>query len=99
MPVIGDNVAPFAGAWIETVSYTHLNLDPDRAFYILGLAPNAARLSVRFFYKNTFGELMRNEMCIRDRGQCDDSFELHFRCLHYCEIKFLINCFYNVSDS
>ena len=26
-----------------------LNLDPDRAFYILGLAPNAARLSVRFF--------------------------------------------------
>ena len=37
-----------------------LNLDPDRAFYILGLAPNAARLSVRFFYKNTFGELMKN---------------------------------------
>ena len=28
-----------------------LNLDPERAFYILGLAPNAARLSVRFFYK------------------------------------------------
>lgn len=37
-----------------------LNLDPERAFYILGLAPNAARLSVRFFYKNTFGELMKN---------------------------------------
>ena len=37
-----------------------LGLDPQRAFYILGLAPNAARLSVRFFYKNTFGELMKN---------------------------------------
>lgn len=37
-----------------------LNLDPERVFYILGLAPNAARLSVRFFYKNTFGELMKN---------------------------------------
>lgn len=37
-----------------------LNLDPERAFYILGLAPNAARLSVRFFYKNTFGALMKN---------------------------------------
>ena len=37
-----------------------LNLDPSRNFYILGLAPNAARLSVRFFCRNTFGELMRN---------------------------------------
>lgn len=35
-------------------------LDPNRRFYILGLAPNAARLSVRFFYNSTFGELMRN---------------------------------------
>ena len=37
-----------------------LNLDPSRNFNILGLAPNAARLSVRFFCRNTFGELMRN---------------------------------------
>lgn len=37
-----------------------LNLDPNRTFYILGLAPNAARLSVRFFLKNTFGTLMKN---------------------------------------
>ena len=36
------------------------HLDPSRRFYILGLAPNAARLSVRFFYNSTFGELMRN---------------------------------------
>lgn len=35
-------------------------LDPGRRFYILGLAPNAARLSVRFFYSSAFGELMRN---------------------------------------
>lgn len=37
-----------------------LKLDPNRPFYILGLAPNAARLSVRFFYRNSFGALMRN---------------------------------------
>ena len=37
-----------------------LNLDPGRPFYILGLAPNAARLSVRFFYQSSFGALMRN---------------------------------------
>jgi CRISPR-associated protein Csd1 len=35
-------------------------LDPQRSFYILGLSPNAARLSVRFFYRDTFGNLMKN---------------------------------------
>ena len=34
--------------------------DPNCPFYILGLAPNAARISVRFFYRDTFGNLMRN---------------------------------------
>ena len=29
-------------------------LDPNMDFYILGLSPNAARLSVRFFLHNTF---------------------------------------------
>ena len=37
-----------------------MHLDPQRSFYILGLAPNAARLSVRFFYRNTFGQFLRN---------------------------------------
>lgn len=37
-----------------------ISLDLSRRFYILGLAPNAARLSVRFFYNSTFGELMKN---------------------------------------
>lgn len=35
-------------------------LDPSHKFCILGLAPNAARLSVRFFMHNTFGALMKN---------------------------------------
>lgn len=37
-----------------------LGVDSDRTFYILGLAPNAARLSVRFFLRDSFGRLMRN---------------------------------------
>ena len=37
-----------------------LGIDPERPFYILGLAPNAARLSVRFFLRNSFGALMKN---------------------------------------
>lgn len=41
-------------------SCEELRLDPNRPFYILGIAPNAARLSVRFFYRDTFGRIMRN---------------------------------------
>ena len=37
-----------------------LGIDPERPFYILGLAPNAARLSVRFFLRDNFGKLMEN---------------------------------------
>ena len=37
-----------------------LGVDPDRPFYILGLSPNAARLSVRFFLRDSFGRLARN---------------------------------------
>ena len=37
-----------------------LGVNPNRTFYILGLAPNAARLSVRFFLRDSFGKLMRN---------------------------------------
>lgn len=37
-----------------------LGLDPTRQFYILGLAPNAARVSVRFFYRSSFGELIKH---------------------------------------
>ena len=35
-------------------------LDPKRPVYILGLSPNAARLSVRFFFRDTFGNLMKH---------------------------------------
>ena len=47
---------------------TELNakLHPGTRFYILGLAPNAARLSVRFWYDGTFGNL---EARIREHWQ------------------------------
>lgn len=35
-------------------------LDPEQKFYILALAPNAARLAVRFFYQNSFGNIIDN---------------------------------------
>jgi CRISPR-associated protein Csd1 len=42
------------------------NIDPGTRFYILGLAPNAARLSVRFWFDGTFGDLERR---IREHWQ------------------------------
>ncbi len=49
----------------ENVSEKHL--EAGQSFYILGLAPNAARLSVRFFYHDTFGNLMKNIAAHHDR--------------------------------
>lgn len=37
-----------------------IELDPNMTFYILGLSPNAARLSVRFFYRDSFGAFLQN---------------------------------------
>lgn len=36
------------------------SINPSNKFYILGLSPNAARISVRFFLVNTFGKFMKN---------------------------------------
>lgn len=36
------------------------DIDPSVRFFILGLAPNAARISIRFWLVSTFGELARN---------------------------------------
>lgn len=51
----------------KPVDYSEEKLDPNMEFYILGLSPNAARLSVRFFLKNSFGNFVRNVMNHYDR--------------------------------
>lgn len=44
----------------EKPSFEEGKLDPNMDFYILGLAPNAARLSVRFFLRGAFGAFLQN---------------------------------------
>lgn len=44
----------------DSVEIDECKLDPERPFYILGISPNAARLSVRFFMQNSFGNVLRN---------------------------------------
>ena len=46
-----------AGAAID---YEGVAISYANPFYILGLAPNAARLSVRFFLQGSFGNFLRN---------------------------------------
>lgn len=42
-------------------------LDPNMDFYVMALSPNAARLSVRFFMRNTFGHFLKNIQAHRER--------------------------------
>lgn len=42
------------------VEFDDTMLEPGMNFYVLGLAPNAARLSVRFFLRNTFGGFLEH---------------------------------------
>lgn len=44
----------------QTVPFLEKELSPDQHFYLLGLAPNAVRLSVRFFLRDTFGCFAQN---------------------------------------
>lgn len=42
-------------------AYSEIDKTPDQtSFYILGLAPNAARISVKFFHQSTLSELLDN---------------------------------------
>lgn len=51
----------------HSVLYDEALLDPNMDFYILGLSPNSARLSVRFFLRNTFGAFIKNIESHRER--------------------------------
>lgn len=44
----------------RSIDIEGIRINPEQRFYILGLAPNAARLSVRFFYQNDFGNILSN---------------------------------------
>ena len=44
----------------KPVEFDETRLDPERPFYVLGIAPNAARLSVRFFLRSSFGGIMEH---------------------------------------
>lgn len=44
----------------QSVQFKEQDIDPADDFCVLGLAPNAGRIFVRFFQRNTFGSMIRN---------------------------------------
>lgn len=57
--VTADDLHAFMSAIAEgrAANWDNEPLSPENHFYVLGLAPNAARLSVRFFERDTFGAM------------------------------------------
>ena len=51
----------------ESADIDGIEIDPEENFYILGLSPNGARVSVRFFLVNTFGNIIRNLQAHQER--------------------------------
>ena len=49
------------------VNLSAFELNPDEHFYVLGLSPNAARLSVRFFLQDSFGQFASHLLAHYDR--------------------------------
>lgn len=44
----------------KAVEWNTALINPDQEFFILGISPNAARLAVRMFCRNTFGNIAKN---------------------------------------
>ena len=65
----------------QTVPFLEKELSPDQHFYLLGLAPNAARLSVRFFLRDTFGSFAQNLQRHAEEMEIDCSEKEKFRTL------------------
>lgn len=71
----GDDDDAAVAKIVENISKGKpIGLDEDKlekTFCVLGLAPNAARISVRFFYRDTFGKFIRNIAAHYERLRID----------------------------
>lgn len=65
----------------QTVPFLESDLAPDQHFYLLGLAPNTARLSVRFFLRDTFGSFARSLQKHAEEMEIAYSGNEHFKTL------------------
>lgn len=52
----------------EPICFEAAEIPYENPFYILGISPNAARLSVRFFLRGAFGEFLQHVKAHRERA-------------------------------
>lgn len=62
-----EYIEQFLKALRSGEGFTNNHAPMNTPFYLLGLAPNAARLSVRFFHRSTIAELLEK---LRDHQRC-----------------------------
>jgi len=55
--LIGDILKKVRNA--QPLDSSIIGADPETRFYVLGLSPNNARLAVRFWYRDTYGEFVK----------------------------------------
>lgn len=51
----------------NSVEYDETMLDPNMDFYILGISPSKGRMSVQFFFHNSFGGFLKNVYAHHER--------------------------------
>lgn len=67
--IVGSVFRNLAAGRAVNVPGVEKDIAADQKFYILGLAPNAARIAVRFFYRDSFGNILVNLKRHYDRMQ------------------------------
>jgi len=55
----------------QPVEFDGSRVDPHHNFYVLGISPNAARLSVRFFHRNTYGNFLKHILTHHERMEIE----------------------------
>ena len=74
-PITREELVAAVGRLAQGLPCPELGVEARQNFYILGIAPNSARLSVRFFYRSTFGELMAHIQAHHERMEIAGSRE------------------------
>ena len=59
----------------RVVDWNGLPLKPDNRFYVLGLSPNASRISVRFFLRDSFGNFAKHLQSHYERLEIEPEFD------------------------
>ena len=61
----------------QYVDVNSVSIDPNNTFFLMGISPNAGRLSVRLFYRSSFGKIINNLYAHYKRIELINQFDKH----------------------